>query len=258
MAEEVKDASISVPKAMIIIYLVNICLLFPTVLTICYHIPNMEDALADSTGYPGLFVLRQSMSSTWVNVILGVIAFIFIGGNITYLAAVTRDLFAFARDGGLPFSSWLSKVDAKRHVPVNATILTSIIAALLALIYLGSTTAFYAIISLFTVAILQCYCFSIGCVLWRRIYAPQTLPPAKFSLGRLGIPLNAMAVVFSAYCLFWAFWPQEYPVTAGNFNWAVAIFGATMIIALVHFFFKARHVYTGPVAMVEGRKNRRE
>ena len=41
---------------------------------------------------------------------------------------------------GLPFAPWLSKIDEKRHIPVNATILSSGVSCLLALIYIGSTT----------------------------------------------------------------------------------------------------------------------
>ncbi|KAK5080452.1 hypothetical protein LTR05_008562 [Lithohypha guttulata] len=258
MAEEVREASISVPEAMISIYLINFVALLPTVITVCYHMPNVDDALNDGTGYPALYVFRQAATPTWTIVLLAVIAFIFIASNITYLAAVTRDLFAFSRDHGLPFSAWISKIDGRRHVPINATILSSGVALLLALIYLGSTVAFYAIIALYTAALLQCYCFSIGCVLWRRIFHPETLPPARFSLGRFGIPLNGFAVLFSGYCLFWSFWPQEYPVTVENFNWAIVIFGIVMIIALAYFVFRARHKYVGPVSTVEGRKERRE
>lgn len=257
MAEEVKDASKSVPKAMIATYFVNFICLWPLVITVCYHIPSIDDALEDATGYPAMYVLRQSMSPAWVIVILGSIAFINAAGNITYMAAVTRDLFAFARDNGLPFSAWIRKIDGKRDLPVNAAILTSAISSLMALIYLGSEVAFYAIISLYTTAILSCYCLSIGSLLWRRIYHPDTIPPAKFSLGRWGFAINSFAVVWCTYCLFWSCWPQEYPVTVPNFNWASVIIGATMLVAMIHFFLKARNVYVGPVAAVQGRKIRK-
>jgi hypothetical protein len=69
--------------------------------------------------------------------------------------------------------------------------------------------AFYAITALSTISLLQCYCLSIGCVLWRRIVLPSTLPPAEFSLGRWGIPINALAVLYSLWAFFWACWPQE-------------------------------------------------
>ena len=219
MSEEVKDAASSIPKAMITIYIVNFVLIFPAILTVCYHVPDLQAALNDPTTYPAIYVLRQSMSVPWITVILVVICLLNVASNIVYLAAVTRDLFAFARDEGLPFSKWLSTIHPKRHIPVNACNFSCTVAILLSMIYIGSAVAFYAITSLLTVALLQCYCLSIGCVLWRRIAKPQTLPPAQFSLGRWGIPVNASAVLYSLWAFFWSFWPQATPVTASGFNW---------------------------------------
>jgi choline transport protein len=254
MSEEVRDAARSVPRAMIAVYFINFALVFPAVVTFSYHIVNVEDALADPTLYPVIYVLRQAMSHAWMTVILTVMLFLLVCSNMTYLAAVTRDMWAFARDQGLPFSNWIAKIDRKRHIPTNAIIVTSVISILLSLIYIGSSVAFYAITSLLTVALLQCYCLSIGCLLWRRITHPETLPPAKFPLGKLGIPLNILAIVYSLWCFFWAFWPTARPVTAAGFNWASVIFVGVLIGAAVHFIFIARKKYIGPVAMVRGRQ----
>ena len=254
MSEETKSAAKSVPKAMMAVYIINFCLVFPALITICYHIPVVTDALDDPTLYPTIFVLRQSMSDGWMTVILVIIILLLICSNITYLAAVTRDAFAFARDQGFPFSDWIAKVEPKRRIPQNAVIVTSVISICLGLIYIGSITAFYAITSLLTVALLQCYCFSIGCLLWRRIYHPDTLPPAQFPLGKFGIPINAAAVFYALWAFFWAFWPTYSPVTTANFNWASVIFVGILILATIHYIFVARHKYTGPVALVEGRR----
>ncbi|PNY28326.1 Uncharacterized protein TCAP_01746 [Tolypocladium capitatum] len=254
MSEEVKDAARSVPKAMMGIYVVNFCLIFPAILTVCYHISSVSDALADPTTYPTIHVLRQSMSDAWVTVILVIVVVLLNCSNITYLAAVSRDLFAFARDQGLPFSGWISRVDERRSIPQNACILTGIISICLGLIYIGNPVAFYAITSLLTVALLQCYSLSIGCLLWRRIHHPETLPRAQFPLGRFGIPTNAAAVAYASWGFFWSFWPQAYPVTAAGFNWSSVIFVSVLIVALVYYVFVAHRKYTGPVALVEGRK----
>jgi len=48
---------------------------------------------------------------------------------------------------GLPFSRWISKIDDKRHIPVNATILSSVVSCLLALIYIGSMADIRLLIS---------------------------------------------------------------------------------------------------------------
>lgn len=254
MSEEVRDASRSVPRAMIAVYFINFCLVFPAVVTVVYHIVSIDDALADPTLYPVIYVLRQSMSPAWMTVILTVMLCLLVCSNMTYLAAVTRDIWSFARDQGLPFSTFISKVDRKRHIPTRAVGVTSVCSILLGLIYIGSPVAFYAITSLLTVALLQCYCLSIGCLLWRRIAHPETLPPAKFSLGRFGIPLNISAIAYSLWCFFWAFWPTAQPVTAAGFNWASVIFVGVLVGATIHFVLIARNKYVGPVALMDSRR----
>ncbi|KAJ3475941.1 hypothetical protein NLG97_g9290 [Lecanicillium saksenae] len=253
MSEEVRNASSSVPKVMLSVFGINLILNIITVLTLTYHMPDVSAALQDSTTYPANWVLRRSMSDNWLTVLLAFQCIFLLFSTFAYLAAASRDLFAFARDKGLPFSPWLCKVDQKRKIPINAYYFSGIFSSLLSLIYIGSPVAFYAVGSLLCCAIMQCFFFSISCVLWRRIYHPETLPHAHFSLGKYGVPINATAVVVVAWSFFWAFWPQSYPVTAEGFNWSVAIFVPTFILAFIYYFVKGRHEYEGPVVLVEGR-----
>ena len=60
----------------------------------------------------------------------------------------SRMTWSFARDNGLPGSKWLSKVDQRTKVPVIACLVVTAIAALLTLIYIGSSVAFNDVISL--------------------------------------------------------------------------------------------------------------
>lgn len=255
MSEEVRNASTAVPRAMMLTYLLNFVLLMPMIITACYHLTDLDAALADDTTYPFVWVLKQAMSTAWVTGMIVLVVVILIGSNITFVTATSRDLYAFARDDGLPFSGWLSQVSKRQNMPQNAAIVTCAISFLLALIYIGSDVAFYAITSLFTVALLQCYVLSIACVLWRRIVLPETLPHAPFSLGRWGIPMNIAAVIYGTWGFFWGFWPQEYPVTAGGFNWASPLFLATVVGAIVYYAVAGRKRYFGPVALVAGRKD---
>lgn len=140
-------------------------------------------------------------------------------------------------------------MDPDRHVPVNAVIVSSGISVLLSLIYIGSTVAFYAIVSLLTVALLQCYMFSIGSMLWRRIRQPESLPPSAFSLGRFGIPVNLAGFLYAAWSFFWAFWPMYAKFDAKFFNWASVMFVGVIVISIVWYWVRARHVYQGPVVL---------
>ncbi|KAG5950163.1 hypothetical protein E4U53_005420 [Claviceps sorghi] len=257
MSEEVRDAARTIPRVMMITFAINTSLTWLTLITMAYHIPNVVQALNDPTSYPAISVLRSAMSLPWLTAVLSVIILLLMFGNLSYLAAVSRDLFAFARDRGLPLSEWISRVDRTRGIPTNACIVSAGLSILLSLTYIGSPVAFYAITSLCIVALLQCYCLCIGCMLYRRVSHPETLPLARFSLGKYGMLINASALVSSLWGFFWCFWPQVYPVTAPGFNWSSLLFVSALVIAIVYYVFAGRHNYHGPVVLVEGRKRRR-
>ena len=92
---------------------------------------------------------------------------------------------------------------------------------------------------------------SIGSVLYRKLRG-DPLPPAKFSLGPFSIPLNIFAVCYSALALVLSCFPVSVPVDASSANWAPAIFGGVIVIAVVSFLVQGRSKYEGPVVFVEG------
>lgn len=112
----------------------------------------------------------------------------------------------------------MKQVHPKLRVPVNALLVTSGITFLLSLINIGSKVALNAIISLQLSALMSSYTVSIGCVLYRRLKHPELLPPARWRLGRFGVAINGLAVIYSSYTFFWCFWPLETPVDASSFN----------------------------------------
>ncbi|KAF1986462.1 putative GABA permease [Aulographum hederae CBS 113979] len=252
MAEEVKDAGKTVPEAMFWSYIVNGIMGFVVVLSFVYAIPSIDDSLEDPTGFPFLYVFVQAMPNTGTNVICAFLLVLFIASSIAFNASTARQTFAFARDNGLPFSGWISKIDPKLLIPANAVWFSCILSVLLNLINLGSTAAFNAIMSLQLVALMFTYIMSISCVLYKRVTAPETLPPARWSLGRLGVPFNIASIIYSTFAFFWCFWSTETPVNLENFNWAPVIFMIVLITAIVMYFVKGRKVYHGPVVTVEG------
>lgn len=73
--------------------------------------PDLNAALNDEpTGYVVIYVLRQTMSIGWATAFIAAVIVILFASNVSYLAAVSRDLFAFARDSGVPFPQWTAKV----------------------------------------------------------------------------------------------------------------------------------------------------
>ncbi|KAL8854448.1 MAG: hypothetical protein Q9221_000718 [Calogaya cf. arnoldii] len=250
MAEEVEDASRSVPIPMVWSYLLNAAMGLTLLTIYLFAIPSIADALNDPSTYPFIYVFRNALPTSGVNGLTSIILVLVIASNISFNAATSRQTSSFARDKGLPFSAWIGHVNPGREIPANAVALTCLISALLALINLGSSAAFNAVISLHFVAVMFTYCVSISCVLYRRLCHPQTIPAARWSLGRAGIPLNVAALAYAVFAFFWCFWPNTTPVDVENFNWAVVMFLGALSLSLGVFWAEGRKVYQGPVVLV--------
>ena len=141
----------------------------------------------------------------------------------------------------------------KSNVPNNAVYLTSVLSGVICLKNLGSTTAFNIVVSLSLLALLSTYMISIGCVLLKRI-RKQELPPARWSLGRWGLPINAFAFVYSGFVIVFSCFPVSVPVTASTANWAPLVWVGVIGLATAVYLFHGGKVYTPPVLFVEGRK----
>lgn len=252
MSEEIKDASITVPHAMVWAYVLNGGLGLVFLISFLFAITDLDAALNDETGYPFLTVLTSTVSIGGVNGLTSFVTLLFFATTLSFNLSTSRQTWAFARDKGLPFSSWIAYVHPKLKVPANAVGLTSAISMVLSFINIGSDVALNAIISLNLVSLMITYAISIGCVLYRRVYHPEQLPHARWSLGRAGIAVNAGGLLYSLYAFFWCFWPNTTPVDTQSFNWSVVMFITVFLVSVVDYVFRARKHYTGPVVLIEG------
>lgn len=247
MAEEVKDAGRYVPISIFWSYIGNGIMAIMFLVTYLFSIDNIDNALADPTTFPFIYVFKTAVNTAGVNGITIMTLLVVIAANISYNTSTARQTFAFARDNGLPFSKWIGHVDPKKQIPANSILLTCIITILLSLINLGSSVAFNAVISLQVSAIMMTYGTSVGCVLYRRIAHPELLPRARWNLGKWGVPVNSIGLIFVIFSFFWSFWPNTTPVNATTFNWSVVLYLVILILSLLMYTFKGRYIYIGPV-----------
>jgi amino acid transporter len=103
----------------------------------------------------------------------------------------SRMCYAFARDGGLPFSPYFSRIHPKLKVPLHSLYLNLALVIIFGLIFLGSTSAFNAIISASVVLLDLAYGIPIAINLVR---GRNTLPERPFVLPNvLGYILNIVS-----------------------------------------------------------------
>ncbi|KAK8029278.1 hypothetical protein PG991_006334 [Apiospora marii] len=250
MSEELQDASRTLPRSMIATTLVNGALGWIMLITFCSTLGNLTDILDSETGVPFIAMFYNTTQSAGGATAMSVLIIIMtIAGILTQHATASRQLWAFSRDKGMPFSSWFSYVYPRLNLPVNSIITTLIFTILLSLIAIGSPVAFNTLTSLGGTAILSSYVCSIGCVLWRRL-AHKPLLPSKLSLGRYGLFINVVSMLFLLVAFVFSFFPPSPMPTPDLMNWNILIWGSTVVGSLVYYAAVARKQYVGPVEYV--------
>ena len=272
MSEEVKDASSTVPRMMMGTVTLSGILGFVVTITLSFIIQDVKAQVVDSTAvYPFIDIFEVSVGSragaTGMTVLMVLLA---VFCSVSCMATASRQAWAFARDSGLPFRNWFIKLTKVNHtpLPVNAMIgkqtvsyrknleraLTSFntslasvgISVVIALLNLGGSKVFDSVYGLGSTAASMTYCIGIGSVLWRRLFG-KPLPHARWSLGRSGVLINGIALVFLMQYVVVGYFPLFNHPSAATMNWGVAMFGGVAILSITYYLVWGRKFYSGPV-----------
>lgn len=104
---------------MIVTTLANGTLGFVMLVTFCMLAGNVEDILATKTGQPFIQMFYNvTQSNAGTSVMASILIIVSIFGCIGNVAASSRQIWAFARDKGMPFSGWLAHVSWNNRVAV--------------------------------------------------------------------------------------------------------------------------------------------
>ena len=149
LAEEVSNAALNIPRAILGAMLINGAVGFITMITILYCLGDIHKVVNTPTGFPFIQIFADSTRNIAGATVMAAVVLALTWACATGITTTaSRMTWSFARDNGLPASKFLSKVDPRTKVPVNAVLTVTGIAALLTLIYVGSYTAFNDVISL--------------------------------------------------------------------------------------------------------------
>lgn len=244
-------------------------MLFIFVLVLLFYMGPLEN-IPETASLPLIYVLYGATGSkAATNTLIALVAVIIFFALFNVFASVSRLIWVFARDNGLPFSNFFSyvrilanlietrlwlmrymQVHPTLKLPVNALFLLGSIVTALSLIYIASATAFNALISLQALALHVSYFFPILFMLIRKLRGP-TPPYGPFKLGTIGVPVNIFALAYLIYVVIWMPFPQILPVTKDNMNYAGPIFGAVVLGALGDWWISGKKRFQMPVIRYE-------
>ncbi|KAH2707903.1 hypothetical protein KXW03_009149 [Aspergillus fumigatus] len=198
----------------------------------------------------GLSTTITAMIGYDCSVHMSVLVITLTASTITEVATASRQLWSFARDQGLPFSSFFAYVTPGWNIPLNSVMVSLAVTILLSLINIGSQVALAAIVSLTITSLISAYILSIGCVLLKRIRG-EPLPPRRWTLGRFGMAVNIAALAFLIPIFVFSFFPLTKTVDTKTMNWSVVMYLAMLTFASGYYVLWGRHNFIAPVALVK-------
>lgn len=134
------------------------------------------------------------------------------------IVAASRLIFAVARDGVLPFSSWVSQVSSSGQ-PHNAILVIWIVASIITCTILPSAVAFTSLISAAGVPSAAAY----GLICFGRFFLTggskgEGLRKPRWSLGKWSRPMQFVGIFWNGWVVAVLFSPYEFPVTGETLN----------------------------------------
>jgi amino acid transporter len=224
IAEEVEEPERAVPKALVLSLVVVAVIVMYAALGLILAVPDLGAAIAGGTADPISATITTHLGSGVATPLFVMVVLAFIAGIAAVQAAVSRVIFALARDGELPAAGQLGQLSGPNNLPRNALMASAVAAAVFLLVTL-SDNAYATLLAMATVGFYISFAFPVVAALNRRLRGAWT--PGVWNIGRFGLAVNAVAVGWLTFEIINIAWPRL-PDAAWYVN-----YGALMIVALV-------------------------
>jgi urea carboxylase system permease len=170
--------------------------------------------------------------------------------------AAIRMMFAMARDNNLPAGDHLARVNPKTKTPIIPAVIIGVVSIAILVVNIRQPQIFVVITSIGIIMIYVAYLLVTGPMLLARLrgqWRPEDAPPGYFTLGRWGLPVNIIAVVWGLFMAINLAWPRASIYNATEpFHWylkwgGVLFVGIVMVGGFAYYWFVQRHK-TGTLA----------
>ncbi|QEU61156.1 hypothetical protein KDRO_E00270 [Kluyveromyces lactis] len=246
MSEEAKNATASVPFG--IIGSISVCWILGFFICIVIAACSSQDVAAiveTKFHQPLAQILFDALGKRWTIAIMVLIAFCQFLMAASILTAISRQIWAFARDDGLPFSSWIKVVNIKLSSPLRATWVGAGAALAIGCLCLIGPVASSA---LFSLAVSANYFSWMVPNLLRMTYGKDVFTPGAFFMGKYLSPVvNWISIVFEVFMILLVFFPaNQHGITPDTMNYSVVFIGAVWVLSTIYYLVYKYKFYSGP------------
>ena len=162
--------------------------------------------------------------------------------GMSSVTANSRMIYAFARDGAIPFSGLWHRINHRTRTPTNSIWLAAVGAFILGLPYLYSPTAYFAITSIAVIGLYVAYVSPV----FLRLRAGNRFIEGPWTLGRWSRPVGIIATIWVAVIFVLFMLPQFLPITVSSFNYTPVVFIVVLGGAAIWWTTSAKNWFKGP------------
>ncbi|ODQ46813.1 hypothetical protein PICMEDRAFT_11781 [Pichia membranifaciens NRRL Y-2026] len=245
MSEEAKNASYGVPIGICgSITLCGFLGFFILVCTTACMNPDVATVLATDTGFPMAQVIYDSLGRRWAIAFMSLMAGCQWLMGASLLTAASRQIWAFARDDGLPLCDIIKVVNKKLRVPIRAVIMACVVSLAVGCLCLAGSAAASA---LFALSVLGNYLSWCTPVFLKLTFGKHKFTPGSFYLGPiLSEVVGWIGCIWGAFIMVLVCFPSHKSVTKETMNYCVVITVGVWMLSIIFFFSYKYKYYHGP------------
>jgi amino acid transporter len=253
VSEETIQARISAPKGIVNSIWISLIAGFILLLAVSFALPHAFPVTINGTLYKDytsiatdlvpwatIFIFAAGKTVGMLLVLVVIVAQFFCG--MSSITANSRMIYAFSRDGAVPFSNYWHHVNKRSRVPVRTAWFGAVGAFILASPYMFNTAAYAAVTS---IAVIGLYIAYLIPVFLRRING-KAFVPGPWVLGSYGPIIGWIAIVWVVFICIVLMLPQYTPITRLNFNYTPIAVLAVIGFAGIWWAVSARKWFKGP------------
>ncbi|TGO36809.1 hypothetical protein BHYA_0114g00230 [Botrytis hyacinthi] len=250
IAEEASNAARAVPFAMVSSLITAAVTGWAVIITIAFCMGT--DVIGIVTSPLGQPLAQIAFNSLGKDGSVALLVFLWISSvaNCSILmVAASRETFAFARDHGLPFSSYL-RVLSPNKTPIRAISFVALCTLTEGLLMLVNTIAINSIFNLAIMGLYFAYCMP----LISRLLFGNFTPGVWYMGDKISYISAVYSVVWMTFIFVLLLFPSYEDPTADEMNYAVLVLGFVLVFCTAYYWcpkYGGKTFFKGPVRTID-------
>ena len=232
VAEETPNPGVAIPKAMKSTIYVGMSASIFVALALILSLPDVMGVISGRVANPIEDALNIAFGPIGAKAVVVVVLVSFLSCALSMQAAASRLVYAYARDEMVVASGWLGKVSKTHHVPMNALVLSGLIASAVLVLGMFFADAVNTIVSFAVVGIYAGFQMVVIGATFARWRGWQ--PHGRFHLGRWGWPVNLAGIVWGVTSIAIMLRPADGDVPWYSSYGMALTFGGVIVSGLVY------------------------